>query len=81
MPTQENSEQQFLSGWQQLSERERAHLLPRLLQGMRGWQVWSSEPESLMMWLSHTFEKAEIPFRRTAPDDNPAISPGNGAGR
>jgi hypothetical protein len=52
--------EEFLQAWMKMADKECEALLPQLLEGMRGWRVWATDPGNAMFWLTNVFEKANI---------------------
>jgi len=53
--------------WSELSDEEKACLLPVLLNSIVAWHGWSLNDLSRLDWLENQFEKAGLPFRSSYP--------------
>ena len=57
---------EILQSWRQLSEEEKAKILPKLLVATKGWRDWTFSPPACLTWLELKFQQAGVPFPQEA---------------
>lgn len=51
------------SNWDELSDEQKASLIPVLLDSIQAWHGWSVNDASRLDWLERQFKLAGVPFR------------------